>query len=106
LIGSTQNDNAIESLIIEEVIASAKLQSAPVRSAVFEFVLANFPAEGVAMDAQHLCGAALIALRALQGSFDEPFFKFSEGLIEEDSSFHHLADQPFQLIFHDCALHE
>ena len=64
-----------------------------------ELVFTDFAAEGVAMDAEHFCGAALIAFGAIQDAFDETLFKFADGFIEENSPVHHLCYEPFQLSF-------
>ena len=69
-----------------------------------ELVFTDFAAESVAMNAKHFCGATLVPLRALESSLDETFFEFSKSFFEKNSSFHHLTDEPFQLVLHDSTL--
>jgi hypothetical protein len=71
---------------------------------VIEFVFANLAAERVPMNAQHFSGATLIAQRSFERSLDKTLFELSERFFEQDSSFYHLADEPFQLVLHDFAL--
>ena len=66
-----------------------------------EFVFADFAAEGVAMDAEHFCGAALVAVSAIQDALDETLFKFADGFIEKNSPVHHLCYEPVQLVLHN-----
>jgi hypothetical protein len=72
----------------------------PATAAVIEFVLGHFAAQGVAVDAEQFGGAGLIAVGALQNAFDEALFKLAHGFIEQNSAFHHLQDQTFELISH------
>jgi len=72
-----------------------RMPSAPARSVVVESVLADLPAQGVAVNAQHLSGAALIAVSAFQGTFDKALFKFAHGFIKQNSTVYHLADKSF-----------
>jgi len=78
--------------------ASAALARAG--TTVVEFVFRHFAAEGVAMNAEKFGGAALVAVGALQDALDEAFFEFPDRLIKQNSAFHHLPDQAFQLISH------
>ena len=67
---------------------------------VVQFVFTNFAAEGVAVDPQSFRGARLIALGTIQNPFDKAFFEFAHRFVEKNSTFHHLIDEPFQLILH------
>lgn len=49
---------------------------------VVEFVFSELAAESVAVDAEHLGGAALVALCALKGTFDKTFFEFTDGFFK------------------------
>jgi hypothetical protein len=69
-----------------------------------QLVLFDFPAECVAVNAQELRGAGLVAVCAVQHALNEPFFELSYRLVEVDSPLYHLIDEPFQLIFHDDTL--
>ena len=70
----------------------------------FEFILAYFAAQRVAVDSQRFCAAGLIALAAFQHTADKLFLEFTDCFFEQDSSLDHHSDQRFQLIFHDCTL--
>jgi hypothetical protein len=67
---------------------------------VVQFVLADFAAEGVAVDSWGCRGARLIAFGTIQNPFDKTFFEFADRFVEKDPAFHHLIDEPFQLILH------
>jgi len=69
-----------------------------------ELVNVDFAAKGVAMNAQNFGGARLISVGPVQHTLDEAFFELANGLIEKNSPFNHLYDEPFQLIFHDGTL--
>jgi len=47
------------------------------------------------MNAEEFGGAGLIAIGAVEDAFDEAFFKFTNGLIEEDAALDHLQYQTF-----------
>ena len=64
----------------------------------------NLTAERISVDAEQACCARLIAPRAIQHAFNELLFKLVDGLIKLDSTFHHLPDKRFQLIFQGCTL--
>jgi len=59
---------------------------------VIEFVFTNFAAQGVAVNAKHLGGAALIAVSAFQNALDEPLFKLTDRFVEKNSALYHLTD--------------
>jgi hypothetical protein len=61
-------------------------------------------AECVPMNSEQACGSRLIPARSVQDTFDEFLLKFVDGLIKLDSTFHHLPDKSFQLIFQGCTL--
>jgi hypothetical protein len=67
---------------------------------MIQLVLRHLPTQRIAMNSQKLRGPALIAVGSLQNSFDEAFFEFPDGFIEQDSAFHHLSHKAFQLISH------
>jgi hypothetical protein len=69
-----------------------------------EFIFIDFAAQGVAVDAKNLGGAGLVTVGAVQDALDETLFEFADRLIKKNSAFHHLIDEPFQLIFHDRTL--
>ena len=75
-----------------------------VMAVVVEFVSFYFAAEGVAVHAQLLGGAGLVAVRDVQNLFDEALFKFAHGFVEENAVFDHLHHQAFQLILHVATL--
>ena len=52
------------------------------------------------MNSQEFSSPALIAVGSLQTSFDESFFEFTDGFIEQNSALHHLSHKAFQLISH------
>jgi len=56
------------------------------------------------VNSEQSCGARLVAARPVQHTFDELLFKFVDGLIELDTTLHHLADKGLQLIFQGCTL--
>ena len=64
----------------------------------------DLPAQRVAMNAQHLGRARLISVDTIQYPFDKTLFEFADCFLKVNPAFHHLVDQPFQLIFHDCTL--
>src|SRR6266849_1918409 len=68
--------------------------------AVVQLVLRHLPAECVAVNSQKFGGPALIAVGSLQNPFDESFFEFTYGFIEQNPAFHHLSHKAFQLISH------
>ena len=49
-------------------------------------------AERVPVDAEQTSGTRLVAAKPVQNAFDEFLFEFVDGLIELDSTFHHLPD--------------
>src|SRR5260370_3346034 len=67
---------------------------------VFELVLTDLAAEGVAMDAEDPRGAGLVAVRAVKHTLDEFLFKFVNRFVKKDPAFHHLTNQAFELLFH------
>src|SRR5215467_11601199 len=69
-----------------------------------ELVLENLTAERISMNSQHYGRTRLIALDAVEHTLDEAFFKFSDRFIKQNPVFHHLRNEPFQLILHVCAL--
>jgi hypothetical protein len=75
-------------------------KSAGARAALVEFVLGDFTAQGVAVNAQNFGGTGLVTVGPLQYALDETFFKLAYGLIKEDAAFHHQRYQAFQLISH------
>jgi hypothetical protein len=78
----------------------------PTATDVVEFVNLDFASQGVAVDAQNLCGARLISVSALKRSLDELFFEFEDGFFKENAPLHHHGYQGFELIFHDRTLRE
>jgi hypothetical protein len=67
---------------------------------VVQFVFTDFAAEGVAVDSQGYRRARLIAVGTIQNPFDKALFKFAYRFVEKNAAFHHLIDEPFQLILH------
>src|SRR6266403_822901 len=76
----------------------------PVRSVAIKLIFADLPAKRVAVNSEHSCRTALISMRAFQSALDKTLFKFPDCFLEQNPSFHHLTDEPFQLIFHDATL--
>jgi hypothetical protein len=66
--------------------------SARVVVPMVQLVIDNFAAEGVAVYAEDVRRAGLIAVRALQNSLDEAFLEFAHGFVEQNASLHHLTD--------------
>ena len=62
---------------------------------MIELIRGYFAAQRVAMNAKDLRGAGLVAIGAVENAFDEAFFKFPDGLIEEDAALDHLQYQTF-----------
>ena len=50
----------------------------------------EFAAQGVAMDAQHLGCAALVAVSAIHGGLEEFFLELLERLLEQNAAIDHL----------------
>jgi hypothetical protein len=69
-----------------------------------ELIFVDFAAQGVPVNAKNLGSAGLVAVGAVQDALDKTLFEFADGLIKKNSAFHHLIDEPFQLIFHDRTL--
>jgi hypothetical protein len=69
-----------------------------------ELVFVDFAAQRVAMNAEDLGGAGLVAVGAIQDTLDETLLEFAYGFIEQDAPVHHLNDKPLELIFHDRTL--
>ena len=65
-----------------------------------ELIDIDLAAQGVAVNAEELCGAGLVAGGAVQDALDETLFEFADGLVEQNPPLHHLIDEPFQLVFH------
>jgi hypothetical protein len=72
---------------------------------VVELVNVDFAAERIAVDAEHLGGARLVAIKAFKNPSDEFLLEFRDGFLEQNSALDHHAYERFQLIFHDCTLH-
>jgi len=69
-----------------------------------QLVFVKLAAQRVPVNSQHLCRATLVSLRALQSALDKPLLEFAYCFLKKNPSFHHLTDEPFQLIFHDSTL--
>jgi hypothetical protein len=69
-----------------------------------EFVLVDFAAQRIAVNAENLCGARLVAVGAVEDALDEALLELFHGLIEQDSPVYHLGHKPLKLIFHDGTL--
>jgi site-specific recombinase len=69
-----------------------------------EFVLVDLAAQRIAVNAEDLRGARLVAVGTVQHALDETLFKLADSFVKENSPFHHLIDEAFQLIFHDGTL--
>ena len=61
-------------------------------------------AEGVPVNSKQACGSRLIAAGPVQDTLDEFLFELVDGLVKLNSTFHHLSDKSFQLIFQGCTL--
>lgn len=70
-----------------------------------DFVFVYFTAQGVAVNAQHFCGAGAIAIGALQGALDEFFLELDDGFFEQNAALDHLSHQGLELFFHGRTLH-
>ena len=57
---------------------------------MIELVLGHFAAQGVAVNAEDLGSTGLVAIGAVENASDKAFFKFTDGLTEEDATFDHL----------------
>jgi hypothetical protein len=71
---------------------------------VVKLVEIYLAAECVPMNSEQACGARLVAARPVQDAFDELLFKFVDGFVKLNATFHHLPDKGLQLIFHGCTL--
>jgi hypothetical protein len=71
---------------------------------MIQLELADFPAEGIAVDAEQLGGAALIAFGALKGALDEALLEFVKGFVQQNAVFDHLSHEGFDLVFHGGTL--
>src|SRR6266705_4598616 len=76
---------------------SARRAAAPVR---IELILIDLAAQSVAVNAQHLGRAGLVAVRAIQNALDEALFEFADRLFKKNSTLYHLTDESFQFVFH------
>jgi len=72
--------------------------------AAAEVVLRDFAAQSIAMNAQRFGGAALIAAGMFQDAANEFLLKFGHGLVEQNATIDHHADQRIQFLFHVCVL--
>jgi hypothetical protein len=70
----------------------------------FELMLFQLAAERIAVNAQDLRGAGLIALGAIHYALNELLLEFRDGFSEQNAALHHLANQGFQLIFQNSFL--
>src|SRR5271165_5335343 len=66
--------------------------------------LGDGAAESVAMHAQLARGLALVSLAVLQHGKNELLLEFANGFGVGDTTFVHLHDQSFQLVFHSASL--
>ena len=71
---------------------------------VVQFILFDFAAKSVAMESQLHRGPRLVAASSIENFFDEAFFKFSNGFVEQNAVLDHLHHQTFQLILHVATL--
>ena len=71
---------------------------------VVELVFAEFAAQGIAVDTEEFGGARLVAAGALEGAANESLFEFGDGIAKADAAVNQVANQRFQLIFHDGTL--
>jgi len=62
-------------------------------------------AEGVAVHSELACCLTLVAFVLLQNREDETFLEFANGFGIENSTFVHLENQGFQLVFHNASLY-
>ena len=69
-----------------------------------QLVQVYLAAERIPVNSKQTCGSRLIPAGPVQDAFDEFLFKFVDGLVKLDSTFHHLSDKSFQLIFQGCTL--
>jgi hypothetical protein len=69
-----------------------------------KLVLINLAAKRIAVNAENFSGTRLVAVGAIQNALDEALFKFADSFVKHNPTFHHLIDEPFQLIFHDGTL--
>jgi len=68
-----------------------------------ELIFANLPAQRVAVNPQDFSGAGLVAVFTVQHPLDKTLLKFADRFVEQNSTLHHLINEPFQLILHDGA---
>lgn len=71
---------------------------------MIELVLANLPAQRIAVNSQLLRGLRLVSFSSIQNALDEALLKFLDGLVKQDTLLDHLRDEAFQLIFHGDTL--
>ena len=69
-----------------------------------KLVLIDLAAERIAVNAEDFGSARLVAVGPIQNALDEALLEFADGFVKHNPTFHHLIDEPFQLIFHDGTL--
>ena len=69
-----------------------------------QFVEVYLAAKCVPVNSEQARGSRLIPAGPVQDTFDEFLFKFVDGLVKLNATFHHLPDKSFQLIFQGCTL--
>src|SRR6266404_3725936 len=70
----------------------------------FQLVLIDLAAQCIAVNAKNFSRAGLVAVGAVQDALDETLLEFADRFVKQNSSLHHLIDEPFQLIFHSGTL--
>jgi hypothetical protein len=69
-----------------------------------ELVLVDFAAQRVAVNAEDLGGARLVAVGAVEDALDEALLELFHSLIEQDAPVYHLGHKSLKLISHDGTL--
>jgi hypothetical protein len=65
----------------------------------FELMFFQLAAERIAVNAEDLRGAGLIAAGAIHDALDEFLLELGDCFFEQNAPIHHLGNQGFQLIF-------
>ena len=69
-----------------------------------EFVLNDFPTEGIPVDAEKLGCFRLVSAGFVKSALDEFSFEFIHSFAEINTAFDHFGHERFQLLFHRFSL--
>ena len=69
-----------------------------------ELMFIQLATQRIAVNAEHLSSARLIALGVVEHALDEFFLEFRERFLKQNAAVDHLANQGFELILHEKIL--